>query len=66
MKAAHAILSSAAWQETGVLCVLCKGWENKRHPVGLDDKPRLAPSILQLIIPPFAENAKDGAPGKQL
>jgi Zn-dependent protease len=30
MKAAHAILFSAAWQESGVLRVLCEGWDQRR------------------------------------
>jgi hypothetical protein len=29
-KGAHAVLSSAAWQESGVLCALCKGWDTRR------------------------------------
>ena len=29
-KGAHAVLSSAAWQESGVLCALGKGWDTRR------------------------------------
>jgi hypothetical protein len=49
-KGAHTVLSSVAWQESGVLCALCKRWDTRRsvsrfvvsHP---SQKARRTPAV---------------------
>jgi hypothetical protein len=50
-KAAHAILSSAAWQESGVLCALGKGWDT-------------GPSVSRFVVShPSQKTRRMGHPG---
>jgi hypothetical protein len=65
-KGAHAVLSSVAWQESGVLCALGKGWDTRRSVsrfVAYESAHRAALDLMELhggVILSIARNSING------